>query len=995
MPRVETKHVSQLLNLSDIDQPDDLDLVYHEHYGQFQLVVGENTDDNTPTILQQKLREKPELIDRFTCALIYGILTNNANAPKYAQILNHIVPDGFAYCVGQLKKISLEKYSKLKQPVREQLLWFIEYLVKLNVHKIDVICSNLLRQIPSADLSTPAIWLTENLLKLFIDNLGWLHKCPELIPSALYTYLRISSDHNRPNLLELRDQEIRFCVDLLREKFEECRVIGRDLVRLLQDLTKIPQISELWKDLLQRPKSFSANFQDVTQLFACPTPRKFFQCRVTPDMENQLMFILTQVKMGQQKRYQVWFSQCFMNTPDSNSLVPDLIRFICGYYHPTNHVLCSDIVPRWAVIGYFFNCVKSSTVVANSKLALFYDWLFFNKQTDNIMNIEPAMLLMLHSIAKYASFTAQLLEFLVKVVEQYYPLHKDFIQRGVCNSVEIMLAKGVTQTIEPLVNCPTLSPSVRQTLVSWFGRFLPHSKQPVVSQIEEPRNLNSPTRPTGEEPPENGNQAISNGNLPTPMEIDSVGNTKPLPITHEAIPLEKRSKVLLDGIDVSWLEPHASNLKKKLQAPFNELQGIFNMLIEEYLENSKGLSEKIAQEFAANTAQFCVRCLGEKFFGFDKNSYCSGVERNVLFDVLLIRHCNEVLKGGLFSSSSMLLDHLRKLQPRTGYYLLLFLSNSLQILQKQPATEEMIKFSPSFKPSGKSLNPARREAHSKQLNLLLNSISTRDFPCANINPNHYKPYILSINDSKPTFLSDCKLCIDTDHDAFFWMLPQLCKSFPHSHYGLFVRLVLSSIDEANFVSLLGSLAHGSFQLLGDNTDSILLQSLQWESFEQNLLWHAVKAECSVSMCNRFLPLILDEIDPQQHVEVLNGILLLVQDIHTKESVETILCLGPEFQLFPSHILGMWFRNKPKQTLDILQGLCETLCEPDFWDPKKAENLLTHLSIFVHRAAFETLQVLGSSFLTLLTALINQYDDNRIFSNLPMIIVQRQTALPKT
>jgi hypothetical protein len=136
------------------------------------------------------------------------------------------------------------------------------------------------------------------------------------------------------------------------------------------------------------------------------------------------------------------------------------------------------------------------------------------------------------------------------------------------------------------------------------------------------------------------------------------------------------------------------------------------------------------------------------------------------------------------------------------------------------------------------------------------------------------------------------------------------------------------------MSLLGSLMHESYQLLGDNTDSILLQSLQWESFEQNLLWHVVKAECSVSMCNRFLPLILDEIVPNQHVEALNGVLLIVQDIYTKEIVETIITLSPEFELFPSHVLGMWFRSRPKQTLDILQGLCETLCEPEFLDLTK-------------------------------------------------------------
>ncbi len=37
--------------------------------------------------------------------------------------------------------------------------------------------------------------------------------------------------------------------------------------------------------------------------------------------------------------------------PESDSLVCDLIRFIVGVYHPSNAVLNSDIVPRWAVLG--------------------------------------------------------------------------------------------------------------------------------------------------------------------------------------------------------------------------------------------------------------------------------------------------------------------------------------------------------------------------------------------------------------------------------------------------------------------------------------------------------------------------------------------------------------------------------------------------------------------------------------------------------------------
>lgn len=54
-------------------------------------------------------------------------------------------------------------------------------------------------------------------------------------------------------------------------------------------------------------------------------------------------------------------------------------------------------------------------VAGNAKLALFYDWLFFDPNTDNIMNIEPAMLLMTQSMPKYAGVTAMLLEFLILV----------------------------------------------------------------------------------------------------------------------------------------------------------------------------------------------------------------------------------------------------------------------------------------------------------------------------------------------------------------------------------------------------------------------------------------------------------------------------------------------------------------------------------------------------------------------------------------------------
>ena len=53
---------------------------------------------------------------------------------------------------------------------------------------------------------------------------------------------------------------------------------------------------------------------------------------------------------------------------------------------------------RWAVIGWLLTTCTNQVAASNAKLALFYDWLFFDSEKDNIMNIEPAILVMHHSM---------------------------------------------------------------------------------------------------------------------------------------------------------------------------------------------------------------------------------------------------------------------------------------------------------------------------------------------------------------------------------------------------------------------------------------------------------------------------------------------------------------------------------------------------------------------------------------------------------------------
>jgi integrator complex subunit 3 len=71
------------------------------------------------------------------------------------------------------------------------------------------------------------------------------------------------------------------------------------------------------------------------------------------------------VRFGQQKRYQDWFQRQYLSTAESQSLRCDLIRYICGVVHPSNEVLSSDILPRWAIIGWL---LTTCTVRGRAKI---------------------------------------------------------------------------------------------------------------------------------------------------------------------------------------------------------------------------------------------------------------------------------------------------------------------------------------------------------------------------------------------------------------------------------------------------------------------------------------------------------------------------------------------------------------------------------------------------------------------------------------------------
>lgn len=451
-------------------------LASHEAENQIELSLRRAFES-----LEPKLRPpfslaipKPEEYSELNRAILYGVLCEPHFAKTHIKHLHAIVSDGYAFFVNLIVKVIHQLYPKLVGLVKNQLIWVMKEMVDVVAIGFDSLLVSLLRQVVEGDYSESNLWLCFELTRLLLDK--WhciLEEEPLVLSSALYAYLRLLADHcrspNNEKLETLKQLEITLCVKIVKEEFHLCMKIGRDFIRLLQDLVHVHEFKAIWKDLVMNPSQFNTSeFEDISQLYRMRTSSKYFILRITPEMESHLRFLLTHVKLGHQKRHQLWFGRKFLSGPNSDNLIVDLVRFICCAHHPPNEIIQSDIVPRWAIIGWLLKSCRRSYVEANVKLALFYDWIFFNDSVDNIMNIEPAMLLMVHSIPKYIDMTHTLLEFLLLLVDNYDLEHKNIIIKGVSSAFRLLVGKGVIHSFDVLLSCTTLCPELKEGL----GRLL-------------------------------------------------------------------------------------------------------------------------------------------------------------------------------------------------------------------------------------------------------------------------------------------------------------------------------------------------------------------------------------------------------------------------------------------------------------------------------------------------------------------------------------------
>lgn len=293
----------------------------------------------------------------------------------------------------------------------------------------------------------------------------------------IYSFLRIISENGLD--LGLRKDMAIFSSTILQERYKECSAIGRDLIRLLQDVSKLPEFSSIWKIITNNGTSgavggvgteYKVDATLLGQLLKVPTPKRFLLSRLTPEMETNLLFILEHVKYGgiNHRRYYDWFNEEYLRVNDPDSLIVDIVRYLIVSYHPTNLVLASNSVQRWQMISWLLRHMRSNYSTANTKLAIFFDWLFYDPLVDNIMNIEPAILIITKSITSSPKISSTMIEFLYFLKESYFPPLKPFIEKGIDRAIGDILSKRVISNLEVILLSEHISEDTRKQMKELF-----------------------------------------------------------------------------------------------------------------------------------------------------------------------------------------------------------------------------------------------------------------------------------------------------------------------------------------------------------------------------------------------------------------------------------------------------------------------------------------------------------------------------------------------
>lgn len=607
-------------------------------------------------------------------------------------------------------------------------------------------------------------------------------------------------------------------MSLIRERFQDVIPLGRDFVRLLQNVARIPEFQQLWLEILTNPKLLAPTFTGIFQMLSIRTSRHFIGNRITPDIETKLHFFTSNVKFGNHKRYQDWFQDRYFATPESQSLRSDVIRYIINAIHPTNELLCSDITPRWAIIGWLLTSCTNPVALTNAKLAIFYDWLCFDPARDNIMNVEPGILVMYHSIKNVPLVSSTLLDFLCRIMKNFYPKGEERIRNGVYNSLRVILEKQVIPNLQPLFESAKLDRDLRVAIRDNFREFMPATTPtfPVESQnhVDETRfakvtaaDVKSEDAAEKSDEPQFSDDEGEERKLKIECSSDEDEDDDDLPLSKVRL----KEKPTPDKVDLpsSIRDSFEKFLSSKALADFDSFLGDFRA--------GSGSQLDAEQELYVfdNVLSVCKSTLPEKC-DLDEFKNLQKLEQSINFPLygifkILYQQEEKGEKGKKCQVMPKLLEYCYSRSPNMGFLLLYYLKVHSKLASKKNEKAPVVFKSSVYKLFYQWINLKSKESNQKIDACLEKDLSLME------------QYSLNM---------------------FLWLVPDIYREF-ETHMvnnSEVLKIIVGCIDAKNLCELIFDITQGKLVMFKkDDVIEVVRDSLEYETFEQMCLWGLLHA----------------------------------------------------------------------------------------------------------------------------------------------------------
>uniref|UniRef100_A0A1I8BL51 SOSS complex subunit A homolog n=1 Tax=Meloidogyne hapla TaxID=6305 RepID=A0A1I8BL51_MELHA len=506
LERLETFTAQNLIN--------SLETNYHgivERFGNSPL--NETTQYLTNNIIDPK--EAKHLIDGFLCA----VLVDAQNAEKHFTCLKTLAisTDQWMDLLTSFNILTLEVFPFMKHQCRQQLLYFIDETLKLQLRtNLDSSITNICRALSDGTDFRETCQIVHQFAHRLLSSHQKFSSFPRnssFPPTAFALFSRFISDAQFVanagimNLESFKAPLVEICVILVHERFADLLQLGHDLFLLLLRLSRVSQFVPIWRTLLHNPSAMAPKFTGLQQLLSIPTSSGLLSHRVSLRISRKMADILkihirissllntnpsmtTQLRAELNRQFEALKTMVkHLSGPDSGSIRAEIIRHVWAFTEPKEFNPQSNEA-RAALLGWLLRTAKNGAELQWCKLVFFWEWFGYDPSLPNAhFAAEPVISTIRHLLnSGHTPLGNSLVDFLIKSTSVLYPPLNFFFINSVTAAMKSLETTACLQVHSVFVHSK-LDQILRDQFRSTFPDFFPKRLTSIADNLAAPSSI--------------------------------------------------------------------------------------------------------------------------------------------------------------------------------------------------------------------------------------------------------------------------------------------------------------------------------------------------------------------------------------------------------------------------------------------------------------------------------------------------------------------------